>query len=362
MFFENKIKCDGKVVDVTLNTNDFYAIVEFDQSAAVYEVMEQEPLTIYGFEVDIDTLDMTPQDIPRIRISGLMENTNKEMLAMYFECEERNGGGKVKNIEIDQKGKLATIDFVEKAGADAFMWRNPKRILGMDVTVEVIEDKDDAKIEYDGRKMQGAESTQTTGTTFDARAETEPDPSHTNESKLKDDTMSDGGRVWKWKKKLWKYFDKPEASEQSIDKYKNELDKNGLTGLKDLLSKDLESWKSTVVHIAVTGASGAGKSSFINSIRGLTPEDPGAAEVGVNETTLKCNRYEHPRNKSFVVSDLPGVGTPNFPKETYLKKICFDQYDFFIIISKDRFTELDLWLAQEIREQKKIVFLCSIKY
>jgi hypothetical protein len=54
--------------------------------------------------------------IPRIRISGLIENTKKEMLAMYFEHEKRNGGGKVKNIEMDQKGKFATIDFEEKEG------------------------------------------------------------------------------------------------------------------------------------------------------------------------------------------------------------------------------------------------------
>ncbi|XP_060600896.1 T-cell-specific guanine nucleotide triphosphate-binding protein 2-like [Ruditapes philippinarum] len=177
-----------------------------------------------------------------------------------------------------------------------------------------------------------------------------------SESKLKDAAMSDGWRVWKWKKKFWKLFDKPEASEPSIHKYKNELDKNGLTGLKDLLSKDVESWKSTMVHIAVTGQSGTGKSSFINSIRGLKPGNKGAALVGANETTFTCNRYEHPANKSFVVWDLPGVGTPNFPKEKYLDMVRINRYDFFIIISKDRFTELDLWLAQKIREQKKSCF------
>jgi hypothetical protein len=32
MFFEREIEDDGKVVDVTVNTNDSYAIVEFDKS------------------------------------------------------------------------------------------------------------------------------------------------------------------------------------------------------------------------------------------------------------------------------------------------------------------------------------------
>ncbi|XP_060587949.1 uncharacterized protein LOC132743445, partial [Ruditapes philippinarum] len=218
MFFEREIEDDGKVVDVTVNTNDSYAIVEFDKSVAVYGVMDKRPLTIFGFEVIVEAFDarklvenqrprqlfyspsvsksvkmvdsavqanlckcppletlssgkpadditdtcsttlyqtacksipatkiipdtslVVPQHIPRIRISGLNENTNKEMLAMYFEHEERNGGGKVTSIEINQKGKFAMVDFEEKAGADAFMLRNPKSIMGMDVTVEVID-------------------------------------------------------------------------------------------------------------------------------------------------------------------------------------------------------------------------------
>ncbi|XP_060558652.1 uncharacterized protein LOC132718955 [Ruditapes philippinarum] len=102
---------------------------------------DEVPGVVKGVKKSVDVSDKSfveePQDIPRIRISGLIENTNKEMLAMYFEYEERNGGGKVKNIAMDKKGKFATIDFEEKAGVDAFMLRNPKRILGMNVTVEV---------------------------------------------------------------------------------------------------------------------------------------------------------------------------------------------------------------------------------
>lgn len=57
MFFENKKECDGKVVDVTVNTNDSYAIVEFDKSTAVYGVMDQRPFTIFGFQVNVDVFD-----------------------------------------------------------------------------------------------------------------------------------------------------------------------------------------------------------------------------------------------------------------------------------------------------------------
>ena len=35
MFYENKLGCEGKVVDVTVNTEGHYAIVEFTKSAGL---------------------------------------------------------------------------------------------------------------------------------------------------------------------------------------------------------------------------------------------------------------------------------------------------------------------------------------
>jgi hypothetical protein len=75
---------------------------------------------------------------------------------------------------------------------------------------------------------------------------------------------------------------------------------------------------------------------------------------------MKPSLYHHPVNKSFVVWDLPGVGTPSFPKEQYLKEIGVEKYDFFIIVSKSRFTETDLWLAHEIQNlNKSLLFVHS---
>jgi len=48
------------------------------------------------------------------------------------------------------------------------------------------------------------------------------------------------------------------------------------------------------VMIAVTGASGSGKSSWINAIRKLRPMDTDAAKVGVNETTMEPTKYIFP--------------------------------------------------------------------
>ena len=43
---------------------------------------------------------------------------------------------------------------------------------------------------------------------------------------------------------------------------------NGVSRVDEYVSSRLESWKNVVVHFAVCGVSGSGKSTFINRIRG----------------------------------------------------------------------------------------------
>ena len=77
----------------------------------------------------------------------------------------------------------------------------------------------------------------------------------------------------------------------------------------------------------------------------------------MTETTGEVSKYPHPRYKNFILWDLPGVGTPRFPRETYLKVTEFANYDFFLIITRSRFTENDLWLAKEVEKSGKVFFL-----
>jgi hypothetical protein len=59
---------------------------------------------------------LEPINVPNVKISGLKENINKMMLETFFELEEKKGGGKIKNIDMDSNEMCARLTFKDKAG------------------------------------------------------------------------------------------------------------------------------------------------------------------------------------------------------------------------------------------------------
>ena len=154
-----------------------------------------------------------------------------------------------------------------------------------------------------------------------------------------------------------------------------------LKQIKNIAEKRLEEWKTTPLKIGVMGQSGTGiyylefnlefpqeniflgKSSFINAIRDLPdnrigkPErNPDSAWVGTTQTTKEPKEFRHQENKNYVLVDLPGVNTVDFKREDYLKKVEFDSYDCYVIISKGRFSDDDQWLAEQAKRMNKSFF------
>ncbi|CAI5781159.1 interferon-inducible GTPase 5-like [Podarcis lilfordi] len=110
---------------------------------------------------------------------------------------------------------------------------------------------------------------------------------------------------------------------------------------------------NVTLEIAITGRACAGKSSFVNALRGMKDDEKGAALTGVTVTTMVPQEYTHPAFPKVKIWDLPGIGTTKFSAKEYLKKVNFSKYDFFIIVSSGRFTEDDTKLALEIQKNKK---------
>lgn len=163
-----------------------------------------------------------------------------------------------------------------------------------------------------------------------------------------------------------KYFRKykPETkiiSEENIRSIELHLKKGNLQGANSVISDILKNIDNAPINIAVTGESGAGKSSLINALREVEHNGEGAAKVGVTETTMKIDSYKHPKVKNLILWDLPGIGTMKFQPKDYLEKVEFKKYDFFIIASCTRFTKHELDLAKAIRIMKKNYYFVRTK-
>ncbi|XP_032886849.1 interferon-inducible GTPase 5-like [Amblyraja radiata] len=150
-------------------------------------------------------------------------------------------------------------------------------------------------------------------------------------------------------------------TQEELSKLKSEFETGGVENVQPLLEKKVKELDNTELNIAVTGDTGAGKSTFINAMRGLRSEDEGAAAVGNTEATMEPTGYPHPNLPNFRYWDLPGIGTTRFTAGSYMKEMKFKKYDFFIIVAAGRFTENDANLAKEIKRLGKEFYFVRSK-
>ncbi|XP_022376870.1 T-cell-specific guanine nucleotide triphosphate-binding protein 1-like [Enhydra lutris kenyoni] len=163
--------------------------------------------------------------------------------------------------------------------------------------------------------------------------------------------------------KFFKNF-KPESkilSQETIALIETHLKAGDIPRVASVISDALRDIDNAPLNIAVTGEPGTGKSSFINALRGVRHDEEGAAPTGAMETTLERIEYKHPKLPNVTFWDLPGMMTTTFQPQKYLKKMKFDEYDFFIIISSTRFKISDAHLAEAIRKMKKNFYFVRTK-
>ncbi|XP_053867105.1 interferon-inducible GTPase 5-like [Malaclemys terrapin pileata] len=151
-------------------------------------------------------------------------------------------------------------------------------------------------------------------------------------------------------------------SAMALDGFRAAVYQGNLTdAISNVQQRTPESFNSHTLHIAITGESGSGKSSLINTMRGLRAGDEGAAETGMLDTMTMPVAYQDPVLPGVTLWDLPGVGTPYFPLNTYCEALNLSQYDFFIIVGSQRFRSDHARLVREIQRMGKRFYFVRSK-
>jgi len=107
----------------------------------------------------------------------------------------------------------------------------------------------------------------------------------------------------------------------------------------------LDEFEQTKVNVALIGEPGVGKSSLMNAIVGRKVAQTGST----GETTRTAQAVPHDEVAGVVFWDLPGCGTPNHPRETYIDdQKLLDNYDLFILVTDKRVRQGDEWLFRKL--------------
>ncbi|XP_019637042.1 PREDICTED: T-cell-specific guanine nucleotide triphosphate-binding protein 1-like [Branchiostoma belcheri] len=143
-----------------------------------------------------------------------------------------------------------------------------------------------------------------------------------------------------------------------------------LKKLQEYAATKMEAWKKQKVYVGIVGDPGAGKSTFINSIRELKPKQKGAAKVGLCHTTSEATDYPDPnRPKSLCFVDFPGVlltkGTSDkrdFDIQQYLDEFGekMQQCHVFLVFSSGRIQHNAVQIGMKARDMgKRVLFIRS---
>lgn len=121
------------------------------------------------------------------------------------------------------------------------------------------------------------------------------------------------------------------------------------------LKLKLDAMANATVSVAMFGQPGSGKSSLVNRIVGER-----VAEVGVEtDKTVSAESYEC-HGLRFV--DLPGYGTSEFPKETFLERFDIDQFDLFLCVTSGKLHATDSEFFQLLSGDRRVCLFVVNKH
>ncbi|KAM4567505.1 immunity-related GTPase family, q2 [Fundulus diaphanus] len=141
-----------------------------------------------------------------------------------------------------------------------------------------------------------------------------------------------------------------------IETLKESMESNKLSDVKDAMEDLLISR----INLAVVGDRGEEKFSFMNSLRGLGPEEEGSAPSQSPAAPEEVGGYPHPKHPDFRLWDLPPVPTTSpFEPEVYLNRYKFLRYNvvFMTFTQIIQPNSVDVFLEALSLQQRTVYFI-----
>eukprot|EP01055_Gregarina_sp_Pseudo9_P002562 Gregarina_sp_Pseudo_9__2561@NODE_282_length_3298_cov_44_769254_g264_i0_p1_GENE_NODE_282_length_3298_cov_44_769254_g264_i0NODE_282_length_3298_cov_44_769254_g264_i0_p1_ORF_typecomplete_len834_score124_85IIGP/PF05049_13/4_4e36FeoB_N/PF02421_18/1_3e05TPR_21/PF09976_9/0_0016MMR_HSR1/PF01926_23/0_0034PAP_PilO/PF06864_12/0_038RsgA_GTPase/PF03193_16/1_1RsgA_GTPase/PF03193_16/4e02stn_TNFRSF12A/PF12191_8/1_6e04stn_TNFRSF12A/PF12191_8/8_8e03stn_TNFRSF12A/PF12191_8/0_12DUF3767/PF12597_8/0_41Mid2/PF04478_12 len=103
-------------------------------------------------------------------------------------------------------------------------------------------------------------------------------------------------------------------------------------------------FKPGCVHIALAGLAGAGRSSFVNAVRGVRDTSSDAAPVGLVNASGSLGPFSSGPTQFY---DLPGAGTREHARYDYVNEQKLWAFQAVIVLTSSRTTDIDCAIARD---------------
>ncbi|XP_017279230.1 immunity-related GTPase family, q2 [Kryptolebias marmoratus] len=141
-----------------------------------------------------------------------------------------------------------------------------------------------------------------------------------------------------------------------LETLKESIESNKLSDVKDAVEDLLISR----INLAVVGDRGGEKASFMNSLRGLGPDDKDAAPSQSPVAPEEVTGYPNPKHPDFRLWDLPPVPTTSpFEPEGYVNRFKFLRYNavFMMFTQKLQPNSVEVCLEARSLQQQAVYFI-----